>query len=467
MVADPSASGGPQAGAPWDERRVLIEAKPIRDGRPAGHQGALYLRGSILGPIDGEGHWSESVATLRRVRDADDGAADGWCRVGRPPAPAASLALSVRQVVIEHALTGNCLAHVPSGVAAVEFPEIVAAPEGVVLLSRTRGLRHVDYRLEARHPSKGPFPTDRSVVADRDDDALRVPEGHPVYRALAAEAHTATAEVATDLARVRAVVRHLRDEFEYQTLDDLRSDMDALHRFLTGRKGACVQFAEAGALMLRSVGIPARVATGFLVREWDTERKLYIGRGRDYHAWIEVDFEGCGWVTFDPTPEAAEADMARADGAASAPEDDGGGGLDALVRLVEDGVARGVDAVRESPWWFVLVVLAGPALLLVVRALVRRAAHRAGARRSAARGGGHDSDAWRDLLSALARRGHRRRSSQTALEFAAAVLAAEGERAAAFCALTARQQEARFGGRPLTAEDDLAIAAFAASLAEE
>jgi hypothetical protein len=54
--------------------------------------------------------------------------------------------------------------------------------------------------------------------------------------------------------------------------------------------------------MLRSVGVPARLVTGFLPVEYDASAYKVIIRERDFHAWTEVYFPGCGWIPFDATP---------------------------------------------------------------------------------------------------------------------------------------------------------------------
>ncbi len=76
---------------------------------------------------------------------------------------------------------------------------------------------------------------------------------------------------------------------------------DALVEFLTsGRVGYCEQFASAMAVMLRTVGIPARVAVGFTAGS-DAGGYRSISTS-DAHAWVEAWFPGVGWTTFDPTP---------------------------------------------------------------------------------------------------------------------------------------------------------------------
>ena len=68
------------------------------------------------------------------------------------------------------------------------------------------------------------------------------------------------------------------------------------------RRGYCQHFAGAMALMLRYLGIPARVAAGFTSGVYDKEREQWSVYDRDAHTWVEVWFDGFGWLPFDPTP---------------------------------------------------------------------------------------------------------------------------------------------------------------------
>ena len=68
------------------------------------------------------------------------------------------------------------------------------------------------------------------------------------------------------------------------------------------RAGYCQHFAGAMALMLRYLGIPARVAVGFSSGSYDVKRHRWVVSDHDAHAWVEVWFRGYGWLPFDPTP---------------------------------------------------------------------------------------------------------------------------------------------------------------------
>ncbi|MBM7785482.1 transglutaminase family protein [Tenggerimyces flavus] len=91
-------------------------------------------------------------------------------------------------------------------------------------------------------------------------------------------------------------------EFTYDT-SVVPDDGDALLAFLRDRRGYCEQFAATMAIMARQLGIPARVAVGFL--PGDREGDTYVVSAHDAHAWPELYFEGHGWVRFEPTPRGA------------------------------------------------------------------------------------------------------------------------------------------------------------------
>src|SRR5205085_9857647 len=67
------------------------------------------------------------------------------------------------------------------------------------------------------------------------------------------------------------------------------------------RAGYCQYFAGAMALMLRYLGVPARVAVGFSSGTYDARRGVWIVTDHDAHAWVEAWFRGYRWLPFDPT----------------------------------------------------------------------------------------------------------------------------------------------------------------------
>src|ERR1035438_6262879 len=108
---------------------------------------------------------------------------------------------------------------------------------------------------------------------------------------------------AGDLARARGIERHLRTGYGYTLELPDREVADPLANFLFARrKGHCEYFASSMAVMLRSLGIPARLATGFQSGVYNPVSGLWLVRASDAHSWVEAWIPGYGWTTFDPTP---------------------------------------------------------------------------------------------------------------------------------------------------------------------
>ncbi len=111
-----------------------------------------------------------------------------------------------------------------------------------------------------------------------------------------------TADAATPALKAAAIQAFLRSsEFTYSTDQAQGTTYEQLADFLLrDRRGYCEQYAGAMAVMARIVGIPTRVAVGFLpgsrtASGWEVSV-------RDMHSWPELYFEGEGWVRFEPTP---------------------------------------------------------------------------------------------------------------------------------------------------------------------
>ena len=80
--------------------------------------------------------------------------------------------------------------------------------------------------------------------------------------------------------------------------------------FLDTKQGYCQHFAGTMALMLRYLGIPARVAAGFTSGTYKSGSDEWVVTDHDAHAWVEVYFPDIGWLTFDPTPGRGQIDAA-------------------------------------------------------------------------------------------------------------------------------------------------------------
>jgi transglutaminase-like putative cysteine protease len=107
---------------------------------------------------------------------------------------------------------------------------------------------------------------------------------------------------------VARVESYLDDTSRFTYSEDVPNHRLPIPAFLfTDKAGYCQHFSGAMALLLRMAGIPARVAGGFAPGQFDSGKGEYVVRDLDAHSWVEVWFNGIGWVTFDPTPSASPA----------------------------------------------------------------------------------------------------------------------------------------------------------------
>ena len=129
------------------------------------------------------------------------------------------------------------------------------------------------------------------------------PDLPQVVRQLAVQV---TRDQTTRFDKAVALQNWFRSEFTYSLETSASGNgYDALTTFLgdgpDGRVGYCEQFASAMAVMARVLGIPARVAVGFLTPEPDGPN-TWVYSSHDMHTWPELFFQGSGWVRFEPTP---------------------------------------------------------------------------------------------------------------------------------------------------------------------
>ncbi len=131
-----------------------------------------------------------------------------------------------------------------------------------------------------------------------------LPEGsNPRTTALAREMRDVAG---SDRAFAAAVLDMLnRDEF-YYTLEPPPLGSNPVDRFLfETRRGFCEHYASAFSVMMRSVGIPARIVLGYQGGELNPLGGHLIVRQSDAHAWTEIWLDGIGWQRVDPTAAVA------------------------------------------------------------------------------------------------------------------------------------------------------------------
>jgi transglutaminase-like putative cysteine protease len=270
----------------------------------------------------------------------------------------------------------------------------------------------------------------------------------PMYRL----AKRVTAGDRTDYDAVKSIGAWLEGHYGYS--EHVHNHAYPLEAFLFEDKaGYCQQFAGTAALMLRMLGIPARVAGGFTPGTFNTETKEYVVRDLDAHSWIEVWFQGIGWVPFDPTPALAPASSQSATLAAtSAARGDISDRLpkkklDALLGPRPDSATTASGqalAKNEGTPWGLIALLSAIVILLAtaVFALVRR--RRAHRRALPLPCGDPDVD---HLVMLLARLGLDVSPQTTLFALEGRLKRLGGPDAAAYAA---RLRERRFGGNGIT-----------------
>jgi protein-glutamine gamma-glutamyltransferase len=129
---------------------------------------------------------------------------------------------------------------------------------------------------------------------------LKLPHPYPRVQALAEKI---TAHDTTTYAKVQALIAWMGSHTHYSTdIPPLPPGVDTVDEFLFGnRTGFCEQISTAMAVMLRSIGIPAREAVGYVPGSYNPITDLYEVQAKDAHAWVQVWFGRYGWQSFDPT----------------------------------------------------------------------------------------------------------------------------------------------------------------------
>ncbi len=215
-----------------------------------------------------------------------------------------------------------------------EDPELLArAPlvQSVFLLAEHKTAFAVDYPISIR-PLKNPNPQRfksayraYSVAPNFSLDQLRsVETGDPRWTEdvkktyLLAHSDSRYAELAAEITKgvflhaeqAFAITQYLSKTAIYTLTPghDVGANEDPVAPFLFGdHRGYCVHFAHAIVYMLRSLGIPSRIGTGYLTDLSQSRDGHVLLRMSDRHAWAEVYFRGYGWVPFDVQPEQVES----------------------------------------------------------------------------------------------------------------------------------------------------------------
>lgn len=189
---------------------------------------------------------------------------------------------------------------------AVDLPEGAGRYDpdsGTLVVDRTRA--GFTYEVESAVVVPSPEQLEAATIPPSPEVEFytALPDGIPQeIRDLAREI---TEDETTPYGKALALQRYLRT-FRYDETVRPGHGVDDLLYFLTElRAGYCEQFAGAMAVLLRALGIPARVAVGFTPGTLDPRSGRYLVTTKNLHAWVEVLFPQLGWLAFEPTPTRA------------------------------------------------------------------------------------------------------------------------------------------------------------------
>jgi protein-glutamine gamma-glutamyltransferase len=257
--------------------------------------GGLKWRGGTLVDFDGR-RWSNPASDHETVL-VNDGEATLDSVEQRPPRRGINYDVSYDEISTDALF----FAGIPQSIR-VRAPRIWRVEGGYRLPHPpSRDFHYAAYSLLDEPPEVAPLrvPTPILPLPVR-ERYLQLPTLDPRIRGLARDA---TAGLTSDLERARSVERHLREDYGYTLELPDHEVADPLAYFLfTRKKGHCEYFASSMTVMLRALGIPARLATGFQSGLYNGLTDLWLIRASDAHTWVEAWIPGHGWTTFDPTP---------------------------------------------------------------------------------------------------------------------------------------------------------------------
>jgi transglutaminase-like putative cysteine protease len=116
-------------------------------------------------------------------------------------------------------------------------------------------------------------------------------------------AQTLTISYSNPYDKANAIQNYLRSAITYnEKISAPPADRDPVDYVLfDSKEGYCDYYATAMVVMLRSLGIPSRVVSGYAQGAYDMEKDSYVVSQKDAHSWVEVFFPSYGWIEFEPT----------------------------------------------------------------------------------------------------------------------------------------------------------------------
>jgi transglutaminase-like putative cysteine protease len=454
-----------------DDPTVVVRVLPQPRIDEKAARVSLRMRGTSFDRYDGK-RWTRRHSEPQPLRSG----MQGMRVLRRVPDPARDRRM---QIVLDH--LEEPVVFLPEGTVSISVPPRVSAGQNV-----RRELTHapgLDLRYDAidglglvytAWVSRDPAEADIVPIApERRSTYLAVPPGHERLAQLAQRVVGSASTAAEKAVRLQAFLK--QGAYNYSlNQPDVGKDWPLIAFLFKSKSGHCEYFSSAMAIMLRSVGVPARNVTGFVGGRFNPYGGYYALRQGDAHSWVEAYHEGRGWVTYDPTPAArgvvgpsdglwadvnALVDALRTRWTTSVVGYDLRTQVGMLRKLAawvaahrsrggERDSADGDGSFKLSPAFKTSARVLGVLLVAGALAWFLRRRLRPGQKRKdppAARA----VSLYGELERALRKRGHPRPPAVTPLEHARALERQGFAQHADVQVVTSRYVEARFGGRPL------------------
>ena len=250
---------------------------------PSGHE--MRFRAAVYNDFRGDAWSRGKVRTQRLARQRDgffhvaDGQSRSWLGVWLEPVASVGLVLPIEALTVDTAtptmnLDDGGLTHLQ-----IQQPGTIRYRVGLA--------PSAELRLSSGLPP--PPPLDEEA---QEESGARI-------AALATE----VAGVGEPAEQVRRIQEYLMREYTYSLdLLGIRSTSPVEDFLFEWQRGHCEYFASSMVLMVRAVGVPARLVTGYLGGEYNPFEDYFVVRQSNAHAWVEAYLPEQGWTTFDPTP---------------------------------------------------------------------------------------------------------------------------------------------------------------------
>ncbi|MBL9153815.1 MAG: transglutaminase domain-containing protein [Verrucomicrobiales bacterium] len=261
----------------------------------------LYLRASAMPMLAGDGRLGPRRQG-RWIYDSDDRTEDGITRIETD-----TVSPAFRYwVLIDR--TESAAIPLVNGTRSLGLPGIYHFADGWYQLSLEDHQAHVRFQAAAAPLVWRPDGDDAVWrLASAPPDYLQLP-ATPLARRIAALARETVSPAAPLSERLGAIRSLLAGRCEYSLEYRNPDDLEPIENFLFAeRRGHCELFSTSSVMLLRALGVPARVAFGYTGGESDPTRGLVAFRQSDYHSWAEILIAGHGWAVFDTTPAGSGA----------------------------------------------------------------------------------------------------------------------------------------------------------------